>query len=146
MVRQNHVGVLSPAPRATSANQTLVRRRSTTTRGGCSFIADTVKVKFWACPKKCAQKTTLEKLRRWCSRCDESRLVSRSKTNLVESRAFSNRLEEAVARYHAGAISAVEMIQELIALAKDMQAARARGEEQGLSPEEIAFYDALAEK
>lgn len=72
-------------------------------------------------------------------------IVSRSKNNLVESRAFSNRLEEAVARYHAGAISAVEMIQELIALAKDMQAARARGEEQGLSPEEIAFYDALAE-
>ncbi|NYT40784.1 type I restriction endonuclease subunit R [Sphingomonas sp. R-74633] len=72
-------------------------------------------------------------------------IVSRSKTNLVESRAFSNRLEEAVARYHAGAISAVEMIQELIALAKDMQTARARGEEQGLSPEEIAFYDALAE-
>ncbi|WP_294275322.1 type I restriction endonuclease subunit R [uncultured Sphingomonas sp.] len=72
-------------------------------------------------------------------------IVSRSKTNMVESRAFSNRLEEAVARYHAGAISAVGMIQELIALAKDMQAARARGEEQGLSPEEIAFYDALAE-
>lgn len=72
-------------------------------------------------------------------------IVSRSKTNLVESRAFSNRLEEAVARYHAGAISAVEMIQELIGLAKDMQVAFARGEEQGLSLEEIAFYDALAE-
>ncbi|OUI80281.1 type I restriction endonuclease subunit R [Acetobacter tropicalis] len=72
-------------------------------------------------------------------------IVSRSRTNLVESRAFSNRLEDAVARYHAGAISAVEMIQELIALAKEMQAARARGEEQGLSPEEVAFYDALAE-
>ena len=72
-------------------------------------------------------------------------IASRSKTNLVESRAFSNRLEDAVARYHAGAISAVEMIQELIALAKEMQAARARGEEQGLSPEEVAFYDALAE-
>lgn len=37
------------------------------------------------------------------------------------------------------------MIQELIALAKDMHAARAREEEQGLSAEEIAFYDALAE-
>lgn len=72
-------------------------------------------------------------------------IASRSRTNLVESRAFSNRLEDAVARYHAGAISAVEMIQELIALAKEMQAARARGEEQGLSPEEVAFYDALAE-
>ena len=72
-------------------------------------------------------------------------IVSRSKTNLVESRAFSNRLEDAVARYHAGAVSAVEMIQELIRLAKDMQAARARGDELGISPEEIAFYDALAE-
>ena len=72
-------------------------------------------------------------------------ISSRSKTNLVESRAFSKRLEDAVARYHAGAISALEMIQELVDLAKDMKAARARGEEQGLSPEEIAFYDALAE-
>jgi type I restriction enzyme R subunit len=72
-------------------------------------------------------------------------IVSRSKTNLVESKAFSNRLEDAVARYHAGAISAVEMIQELIGLAKDMKAARARGEEMGLSQEEVAFYMALAE-
>ena len=72
-------------------------------------------------------------------------IVSRSKTNLVESKAFSNRLEEAVARYHAGAISAVEMIQELIELAQDMKAARARGEEMGLSQEEVAFYMALAE-
>ena len=72
-------------------------------------------------------------------------IVSRSKSNLVESRAFSNRLEDAVARYHAGAISAVEMIQELLAMAKDMQAARSRGSELGLSPEEVAFYMALAE-
>lgn len=72
-------------------------------------------------------------------------IVSRSKTNLVESKAFSNRLEEAVARYHAGAISAVEMIQELIELAKEMKAARARGDEMGLSPEEVAFYMALAD-
>ncbi|TCQ78678.1 type I restriction enzyme R subunit [Ochrobactrum sp. BH3] len=72
-------------------------------------------------------------------------IISRSKTNLVESKAFSNRLEEAVARYHAGAISAVEMIQELIELAKDMKAAHTRGEEMGLTQEEVAFYMALAE-
>ena len=71
-------------------------------------------------------------------------IKSRSKSNVVQSKAFSRRLEEAVARYHANAISTVEMIQELIALAKEMQAATARGEELGLSPEEIAFYDALA--
>lgn len=70
---------------------------------------------------------------------------SRSKSNVVESRAFSKRLEEAVARYHSNAISAVEMINELIALAKDLQAATRRGEETGLSDEEVAFYDALAQ-
>jgi type I restriction enzyme R subunit len=37
------------------------------------------------------------------------------------------------------------MINELIALAKDLQEARRRGEEQGLSQEEVAFYDALAQ-
>lgn len=72
-------------------------------------------------------------------------IQSRSQTNVIESRAFSKRLEEAVARYHANAISAVEMINELIALAKDLRAARRRGEEQGLSNEEVAFYDALAQ-
>ena len=69
---------------------------------------------------------------------------SRSQSNVVQSKAFSRRLEDAVARYHANAISTVEMIQELIALAKEMQAAAARGEELGLSKEEVAFYDALA--
>ena len=37
------------------------------------------------------------------------------------------------------------MISELIAMAKDLKAAFQRGEDQGLSPEELAFYDALAE-
>ncbi|MEC5292990.1 MULTISPECIES: DUF3387 domain-containing protein [unclassified Aurantimonas] len=71
---------------------------------------------------------------------------SRSRSNVVETKSFSRRLEEAVARYHANAISTVEMINELIALAKDIRASAARGKEQGLSPEELAFYDALAEK
>ena len=70
---------------------------------------------------------------------------SRSKTNIVETRAFSERLEDAVARYHANAITTAEVLQELIQLAKDIRAARQRGEEAGLSDEEIAFYDALAE-
>ncbi|WP_424683533.1 type I restriction endonuclease subunit R [Frateuria sp. YIM B11624] len=70
---------------------------------------------------------------------------SRSRTNVVETRAFTERLEEAIARYHANAITTAEVLQELINLAKDIRAARQRGEESGLSPEEIAFYDALAE-
>jgi len=70
---------------------------------------------------------------------------SRTRTNVVETRAFSERLEDAVARYHANTITTAEVLQELIELAKDIRAARSRGEEQGLSQEEIAFYDALAE-
>lgn len=70
---------------------------------------------------------------------------SRTRTNVVETRAFTERLEDAIARYHANAITTAEVLQELIRLAKDIRAARNRGEEQGLSDEEIAFYDALAE-
>ncbi len=70
---------------------------------------------------------------------------SRAKANVVETRAFSERLENAVARYHANAITTAEVLQELIQLAKDIRAAQSRGEASGLSDEEIAFYDALAE-
>ena len=72
-------------------------------------------------------------------------IQSRSKSNVVEARKFSARLEAAVARYHVNAISAVELLNELIAMAKDIQASSARGEELGLSLEEVAFYEALAE-
>ena len=70
---------------------------------------------------------------------------SQSRMNVVQSRAFSDRLEEAIARYHANAITTAEVIQELINLAKDIRAAHQRGEEEGLSKEEISFYDALAQ-
>jgi type I restriction enzyme R subunit len=70
---------------------------------------------------------------------------SRSKTNAVESRRYSERLTDAIARYHTNAISTVEVLQTLIDLAKDIRAEQARGEAEGLTPDEIAFYDALAD-
>ncbi|PTM60084.1 type I restriction endonuclease subunit R [Phreatobacter oligotrophus] len=70
---------------------------------------------------------------------------SRTRTNVVETKRFTERLEEAIARYHSNAITTVEVIQRLIELARDVRAALRRGEEEGLSPDEIAFYDALAE-
>ena len=72
-------------------------------------------------------------------------LRSRSRVNVVQTRAFSQRLEEAIARYHGNAITTAEVLQELIGLAKDIRAAHRRGEEEGLSEDEIAFYDALAQ-
>ena len=70
---------------------------------------------------------------------------SQSRVNVVQTRAFSERLEDAIARYHTNAITTAEVIQELIKLAKDIRAAHQRGEEDGLSQEEISFYDALAQ-
>ena len=72
-------------------------------------------------------------------------LSSRSRVNVVETKAFSERLEEAIARYHSNAITTAEVLHELIGLAKDIRAAHKRGEEEGLSQDEIAFYDALAQ-
>ena len=70
---------------------------------------------------------------------------AQSKRNVTQSKVFSERLEAAIARYHANALTTAQVIEELIQLAKDIRAARARGEETGLTDEEIAFYDALAE-
>jgi type I restriction enzyme, R subunit len=70
---------------------------------------------------------------------------SRSQTNVTQTKLFSDRLEAAVARYHANAITTAEVLAELVQLAKDIRAARQRGEESGLTDDEIAFYDALAE-
>ncbi|MEO7294660.1 MAG: type I restriction enzyme endonuclease domain-containing protein, partial [Candidatus Limnocylindria bacterium] len=67
----------------------------------------------------------------------------RSRRNLVEARSFSEMLEATVRRYQNRAIETAQVIEELIALAKSMQAARARGEELGLTDDELAFYDAL---
>lgn len=70
---------------------------------------------------------------------------SRSKSNVVQTKKFTERLEQAIARYHTNAVSTVEILQELIELAKEIREAHDRGKEEGLSQEEIAFYDALAE-
>jgi type I restriction enzyme R subunit len=70
---------------------------------------------------------------------------SQGQRNVTQSRGFTERLEAAIARYHSNAVTTVQVLEELIQLAKDIRAARARGEETGVSDEEIAFYDALAQ-
>jgi type I restriction enzyme R subunit len=61
----------------------------------------------------------------------------------VQARSFADMLEQTIRRYQNRAIEAVQVIEELIALAKEMRAASSRGEALGLSEEELAFYDAL---
>ena len=70
-------------------------------------------------------------------------LASRRRKNLVQARSFAAMLEETLGRYRNRAIEAAQVIEELIALARDMRAAAARGEELGLGDDELAFYDAL---
>lgn len=67
----------------------------------------------------------------------------RSRRNVVQGRSFAELLEQAVRKYQNRAIEAAQVIEELIALAKEMRTADQRGEQLGLSSEEIAFYDAL---
>jgi type I restriction enzyme, R subunit len=74
---------------------------------------------------------------------DQIRITER--TNLVQSRKFREALEEAMLRYTNKAITTAEMIARLIDLAKDLRDAQKHGQELGLSVEETAFYDALAE-
>ena len=70
-------------------------------------------------------------------------LKIRRRKNVVQARSFAEMLERTLHRYQNRAIEAAQVIEELIQLAKDMRQANARGEELGLSEEELAFYDAL---
>jgi len=71
-------------------------------------------------------------------------IKSRTRTNLVLEQKFSERLLATLNRYHARAIETAQVIEELIQMAKDFQQALKRDEELGLNPDEVAFYDALA--
>jgi len=73
---------------------------------------------------------------------DEIRV--RSKRNLVQSQLFSEKLKKTLNAYHNRAIATQEVIEELIKLAKELDAATKRGLDLGLSDDEVAFYDALA--
>jgi type I restriction enzyme R subunit len=73
----------------------------------------------------------------------EGEIRARGRKNIVQGRAFSQLLEDAIRRYQNRAIETAQVIEELIALAKDMREADRRGENLGLTEDEIAFYDAL---
>ena len=68
---------------------------------------------------------------------------TRGKKNVVQARAFSEMLERTLLKYRNRAVEAAQVIEELIAIAREMREARGRGEKLGLSEEEMAFYDAL---
>jgi type I restriction enzyme R subunit len=70
-------------------------------------------------------------------------IKNHQKRNVVQAKSFADLLDRAIHKYQNRAIETAQVIEELIGLAKDMRSASARGEELGLSDDELAFYDAL---
>jgi type I restriction enzyme R subunit len=70
-------------------------------------------------------------------------IQTRRKKNVVLAKSFAEMLEQSIRKYQNRAIEAAQVIQEMIALAKQMRIANERGEALKLSEEELAFYDAL---
>lgn len=73
----------------------------------------------------------------------ECEIRTRGRKNIVLGRSFSEMLENAIRQYQNRAIETAQVIEELIALAKNLREANKRGEKLGLTEDEIAFYDAL---
>ena len=70
-------------------------------------------------------------------------IKNRGRRNLVQARSFAAMLEETIRRYQNRSLEAAQVINELIELARELKAAHQRGENLGLSEDELAFYDAL---
>ena len=67
----------------------------------------------------------------------------RARKNLIQGRSFAEMLDKSIKQYQNKAIEAVQVIEQLIELAKKMREANQRGEKLGLTEDEVAFYDAL---
>ena len=72
-------------------------------------------------------------------------IKSKLSSRVVKTKAFSVRLAEAINRYHTNALTTAQVIEELIALAKEIRAEMELRGKDGLSEDEVAFYEALSE-
>jgi type I restriction enzyme, R subunit len=72
-------------------------------------------------------------------------ISSREHVNIIQSRTFRESLERVLRQYTNRAITTAQVVQELIALARVIRVAVDRGHESGLTEDELAFYDALAD-
>ncbi len=70
-------------------------------------------------------------------------IKTKSRKNIVQARSFADMLDKSIRKYQNRAVEAAQVIEELIELAKEMREAQKRGENLGMSDDEVAFYDAL---
>jgi type I restriction enzyme R subunit len=72
-------------------------------------------------------------------------IKSRMRSNVVQEKKYSDRLLDTLKKYRNRSIESAQVIEELIALAKEFREGIRRGEKLGLKDDELAFYDALAD-
>lgn len=71
-------------------------------------------------------------------------IKAKTRNNVVQEKKYADRLQETLRKYNNRAIETAQVIEELIAMAKQFQEELAREAALGLNPDEVAFYDALA--
>jgi type I restriction enzyme R subunit len=96
------------------------------------FLADVSKI-----PQKNLAVELLQRLLR-------EEVQTRFKTNVVKQQRFSELLQASLNKYANRSIEAAQVIEELIAMARDFRQEAEKVEAMGLSDAEVAFYDALA--
>ncbi|WAX71717.1 type I restriction endonuclease subunit R [Gallibacterium anatis] len=73
----------------------------------------------------------------------KSEIREKSANNLATQKRFEEKLKEAMNRYHNHNLTVIDIIKELLAMAKEFEQQLAKGQELGLSDTELAFYEAL---
>jgi type I restriction enzyme R subunit len=74
----------------------------------------------------------------------EGEIKSKFATNVVQQKKFSDLLSNVITRYQNRSIETAQVMEELVEMAKKFKAAASRGEQLGLTDDEVKFYDALA--
>jgi type I restriction enzyme R subunit len=101
------------------------------------ILSDDFLERLAALPQKNLALETLKKLL-------NDQIRDRERINIIQLRTFRESLETVLGRYSNRAISAAQVIEQLIGLAKTISSAIAEGKRTGLNEEEVAFYQALA--
>jgi len=70
----------------------------------------------------------------------------KARTNPAKARSFRQMLEETLAKYHARVLDAAMVVAKIIEISRQIDGDERRAKLLGLQPEEVAFYDAVAEK
>lgn len=106
-------------------------------RQNLDVISDAFLKKMQEMPQQDIAITILEKLL-------EGKIKAYQRKNIIKGKKFNDMLKEAIDKYNARGITSELVIRKLIEMAKKINQEQEKGEKLGLSDEEIAFYDALA--